>query len=146
MVSGWDDPPGTGSIPSHSPLCLFFQRGGDLVTVAFRAMGAVSVAKSAVWPWLGVLASLSVTLTVYILVRALRPAGVIQVDGRNPAPVDNKVSYKSGGAGFLPSTVCGVMWGQSGVVGVFRHLYIRQMEDDLTGTPSWSYIQYKRSQ
>lgn len=32
-------------------------------------MGAVSAAKSALWPWLGVLASLSVTLTVYILVR-----------------------------------------------------------------------------
>jgi len=124
-------------------------------------MGAVRGAKSTLWPWLGVLASLSVTLTVYILVRALRPAGVIQVDGRNPALVDIanipldmaniplftrfRVSYKSGGAGFLPSTVCGVMWGQSGVVGVFRHLYIGQMEDQ-TRTPSWSYIQYKRSQ
>ena len=33
MVSNWDDPPRTGSIPSHSPLCFFFQRGGgDLVT------------------------------------------------------------------------------------------------------------------
>ena len=45
------------------------------MTVAFRTMGAVSGAKSALWPWLGVLASLSVTLTVYILVRALRPGG-----------------------------------------------------------------------
>ena len=110
MVRNWDDPPGTGSIPSHSPLCFFFQRGdGDLVTVAFRAMGAVSGAKSALWPWLGVLASLSVTLTVYILVRALLPAGVVQVDGRNPAPVDMELIWQTShylqGFGFHTSQV-----------------------------------------